>query len=91
MSRPSAPMMNRAMHAWGDDQVETVLENKIAGLLGKESALWMPSGTMANLAIVLTLVSPGATIITEADTHLAYFERKAVERLGRVTVKTLMC
>lgn len=34
---------------FGEDPTVNALENKVAGMLGKEAALFVPSGTMANL------------------------------------------
>jgi threonine aldolase len=54
VTRPSAEM-RAAMAAaevgddqFGEDPTVTALQERVAGLLGKEAALWLPTGTMAN-------------------------------------------
>ena len=54
VTRPS-PAMRSAIAAadvgddqYGDDPTVNTLQERIAALLGKEAALWLPSGTMAN-------------------------------------------
>src|ERR1700735_1957153 len=45
-----------------------------AGRLGKEAAVLMPSGTMANLAAVLSWTRPADEVVLEAEAHLLYYE-----------------
>ena len=56
--------------ARGDDPTVNRLEERAAELTGKEAALFVPSGTMGNLASVLSHVSPGAEVIVEAGAHI---------------------
>ncbi len=42
------------------------LQERLANLLGKEAALWLPTGTMCNLGAVKTHTRPGAALVTEA-------------------------
>jgi threonine aldolase len=46
------------------------LEAKMAELLGKEAAIWMPTGTLANQVAVRTLATAGRRVIVQAESHL---------------------
>ncbi len=46
------------------------LETRMAELLGKEAAIWMPTGTLANQIAVRTLASGGRRVIVQAESHL---------------------
>jgi threonine aldolase len=50
------------------------LECRVAELLGKESALFFPSGTQANQAAVLLHTRPGTEVICEAEAHVFHYE-----------------
>jgi threonine aldolase len=43
---------------YGDDPTVNALQERVAALLGKEAALWLPSGTMANQVALRTLTRP---------------------------------
>lgn len=80
VTRPT-PAMRRAMAEAevGDDVLDgdpTVrrLEEKVAALLGKERALFFPSGTMANQAGVWLLAERGTEILLDADAHMVHWE-----------------
>jgi threonine aldolase len=46
----------------------------MAALLGKEAALWLPSGMMANQVAALTLARPGDEIVTAREAHAGWHE-----------------
>ena len=48
----------------GHDPTTQALEEDAARIVGKEGALFMPSGTMCNLVALLTHTSPGDQILT---------------------------
>jgi threonine aldolase len=54
---------------WGEDPTVRRLEEIAAERLGKEAALFVPSGTMANLAAVLSHTRRGDEVIVEARAH----------------------
>ena len=54
----------------GDDPTVTYLEEKMAGLLGMEAGLFVPSGTMSNAVAIRTHTQPGDEIIAEEHSHL---------------------
>jgi threonine aldolase len=59
---------------YGLDPTVNELEAVAAALMGKEAAVLMPSGTMANLAAVLSWTRPGDEVVLEAKAHLVYYE-----------------
>lgn len=59
---------------YGLDPTVNELEAVAAGLMGKEAAVLMPSGTMANLAAVLSWTRPADEVVVEAEAHLVYYE-----------------
>lgn len=59
---------------FGEDPTVNLLQERVAALLGKEAALWLPSGTMANQVAVRTLTSPGDDVIVSRESHLVLHE-----------------
>ena len=57
-----------------EDPTVNRLQERVADLLGKQSAIWVSSGTMGNLLSVKALTLPGDEIILEADSHIVYYE-----------------
>lgn len=57
-----------------EDPTVNQLEELAAKKMGKEAALFIPSGTMGNLIAVLTHCQRGEEIILEADSHIYYYE-----------------
>ena len=70
----------------GDDPTVIELQNKAAKLLGKEAALYVPSGTMSNIVATRTHTSPGDEIITEAHSHVYQYEGGAFAALSGCSV-----
>lgn len=58
----------------GDDPTIIQLQDMIAELLGKEAALFVPSGTMSNAVAIRTHTQPGDEIITERFSHIYMYE-----------------
>jgi threonine aldolase len=56
--------------ARGDDPTVNELEAVAAELTGKEASLFVPSGSMGNLAALLTHVRPGEEIIVDETAHI---------------------
>src|SRR5262249_9049803 len=80
VTRPT-PAMRAAMHAAevGDDVARedpTVnrFEERVAALLGKEAALFVPSGTMSNQIGIKVHTQPGDELICEANCHIYNYE-----------------
>src|ERR1700745_3327251 len=54
----------------GDDPTVDLLCERVAELLGKEAAVFMPSGTMCNVAATLVHCRPGDEILAHATAHI---------------------
>ena len=83
VTRPT-PAMRDAMAAaplgddvYGEDPSANALQEHAARLLGKEAALFMPSGTMANQAAMASLGSPGDLILVGEGAHVDVYETGA--------------
>lgn len=83
VTRPS-PAMREAMAAaevgddqFGEDPTINRLQARIADLLGKDAALWVPTGTMANQAALRTLTRPGDDVIVSRGSHAEMHESGA--------------
>lgn len=74
---------------FGDDPTVNRLQEVVAGLLGKEAALFVPSGTMANQISVKTHTEPGDEVILEANSHVFNYESGAPALLSGVTIHAL--
>lgn len=59
---------------YGEDPTVTKLQNYVAELLGKEAALYVPSGTMANQICLNVLTNPGDEVICDRDAHIFQYE-----------------
>ena len=73
----------------GDDPTVIALERRTAEILGKEAAVYVPSGTMANQVAVRTHTGPGDEIILDANAHVYLFEAGAPAALSGVMVRLL--
>ena len=62
---------------FGEDPTTNALQARVAALLGKESALWMPSGTMTNQVALLVLTRPGDDVIVGRGSHAVWSEAGA--------------
>src|SRR3981189_3699349 len=54
----------------GDDPAVNLLSERVADLLGKQAAVFMPSGTMCNVAATLSWCRPGDEILTHETAHI---------------------
>ncbi len=72
-----------------EDPTVNLLQEKVADLLGKEAALFVPSGTMANQVSIRTHTLPGDEVIIEADSHPVLSEVAAAAALSGVQFRTL--
>ena len=94
VTRPTAGM-RAAMAAaevgddvYGEDPTVRGLEERVAGLLGFEAALFCVSGSLANLLAVRALVPVGTELLCEAQAHVARAELGAHAALSGVTTRT---
>jgi len=75
----------------GDDVYPTVieLETLAADLMGKEAAMFVPSGTMGNQLAIMTHTRRGDEIIVEESCHIVEHEVGAVAVLSGVNLRTV--
>lgn len=80
VTRPT-PEMRRAMaeaevgdDVLGDDPTVARLEARVCDILGKEAAVYMPSGTMTNQAAIRTWTEPGDEMLLDAQGHSYFYE-----------------
>jgi threonine aldolase len=59
---------------FGEDPTVNALQERVAALLGKEAALWVPSGTMANQIALRVLTRPGDTVLVSRESHAVWSE-----------------
>ncbi len=90
------PAMRDAMFAapvgddvYAEDPTVNALEAKVAEYLGKEAALFVPSGTMANQIAVRLHCRPGEELVCEATSHVVLWEGGGPAALSGVTVRPL--
>lgn len=96
VTRPT-PAMLRAMteadigdDVLGDDPTVLKLQERVAELLGKEAACFVPSGTMANQAAIRAHTEPGDEIIAHADSHIIHYETGAPAAIAGCMVAPLL-
>jgi threonine aldolase len=70
----------------GDPTVRR-LEHRVAELLGKDAALFFPTGTMANQTAVWLLSRPGTEILLDAGAHILHYEMAGAAALAGVQVR----
>jgi threonine aldolase len=94
LTRPT-PQMRRAMadaevgdDVFDEDPTVHALQDKVAALFGHEAALFMPTGSMANVLAVASLVAPGQEVLCEASAHIARAELGAHGAITGLTMRT---
>ncbi len=74
---------------FGEDPTINELQKRVAGLLGKDAALFVASGTMANQISIKSHTKPGDEVICEADSHIFNYEGGAPAFLSGVQMRPL--
>ena len=74
---------------FGEDPTVNRLEKLAAQMMGKEAALFTPSGTMSNLIAVLTHTRPGNEILLGSESHMFWYEVGGASTLGGVVMRTV--
>jgi len=69
---------------YGEDPSVNLLQKKIATIFNKEAALFVPSGTMANLISVLTHCNRGDEVILGDKSHIFYYEAGGISAFGGI-------
>jgi threonine aldolase len=62
---------------YGEDPTVAALEARVASMLGKQAALFVPSGTMANQIGLKLLTRPGDDVVVGAESHIVWHESGA--------------
>ncbi len=75
---------------WGEDPTIIALERKVAALLGKEAALFLPSGTMSNQIAINIQTRPGDEVFCADSCHLFNYEGAASPMISGVQLHTLL-
>lgn len=94
-TKPSAAMREAMMRAEvgdeqrGEDPAVSELCERMAALLGKEAAVFLPSGTMCNVVATLTHCRPGDEILAHETAHILTAEGGAHAALGGFQITTL--
>ncbi|HIG03617.1 MAG TPA: hypothetical protein EYQ53_04465 [Candidatus Poseidoniales archaeon] len=92
VTKPSEAMRQLISHAevgddvLGDDPTVKSLEKLIAGMLGKEAAVFLPSGTMSNAVALRTHTQPGDEIVVEKSAHIYVYEGGGYAALCGVSI-----
>jgi len=73
----------------GDASAVSLLEKRIATLLGKQAALFVPSGTMANQLAIRSHCEAGDEIIAHRDSHIIHYETGAPAALSGCMIRML--
>lgn len=73
-----------------EDPTVNRLEELAAKKVGKEAALFVPSGTMGNLIAVLTHCQRGDEVILEIDSHIYYYEVGGMSALAGVIPRLIV-
>ena len=74
---------------FGEDPTVNRLEQMAADMVGKEAALFTPSGTMSNLVAVLAHTHPGDEIILGSEAHMFWYEVGGASAVGGVVMRTV--
>ena len=94
-TRPSRPMREAMANAevgdeqLGEDPTVQALCAMVADLLGKQDALFLPSGTMCNEVAYRAHTQPGDEIILHETSHAVHYEAGGPAALSGVTLRTL--
>ncbi len=90
------PGMRQAMAAaevgddvFGEDPTLNRLQDRIAEMLGKEAALFVPSGSMSNQICIRCHTQPGDELLCEVNNHIFQYESGGPAALSGVMCRTI--
>jgi threonine aldolase len=95
VTRPSKAMREAMSRAdvgddvFGEDPTVNRLQDRIAELLGKEAALYVPSGTMGNQLCIKVHTTPGDEVVCERGAHVFNYETGGMAFLSGVQAHTI--
>lgn len=93
VTRPVPEMLNAMAQAptgddvFAEDPTMNALEERVADMMGHESALFFPSGTMANQAAIQAHTSPGDEVICGHLSHIYHYEGGGIARNSGASVR----
>ncbi len=82
----SAPLGDDVYH---DDPTVNLLEEESAEAVGKEAAIYVPTGTMGNQLSIMYHTSPGEEVLANSASHLRSIEAGAAQALSGVAFRTV--
>ncbi|WP_249216380.1 threonine aldolase family protein [Nocardioides palaemonis] len=94
LTRPTDAMREAMARAevgddvYGEDPTVLALEERVAGMFGHEAALFTPTGSMANVLAVASVVAPGQEVLCESSAHIARAELGAHGAITGLTMRT---
>lgn len=94
-ARPTEEMweaMRSAELGWatyGEDASVNLLQERVAGLLGQESGLWVPTCGMANLVALITLAPRGTAVVLESQSHVLSSEAMGISDIAGLEPRSL--
>jgi threonine aldolase len=94
-TRPTAAMRQAIANARvgdeqrGEDPTVNELQQRVAALLGKEAALWLPTGTMCNVVAIKVHTKPGDAIVAEAMAHVIRAESAGAALISGVLIEPI--
>jgi len=95
VTRPTAAMRRAMAEAevgddvYFEDPTVNRLQERAAARLGKEAALFVPSGTMGNQACLRTLTRPGDVVLAGEGAHVLLYEQGGAAALAGLQIETL--
>ncbi len=95
LTRPSSAMRKAMADApvgddvYREDPTVNLLQDRVAALLGKEAALFVPSGTMGNQLCLRTLTHPGDEVIAQEDSHILHYEGGSAAALSGLQIRPI--
>ena len=94
VTKPSKEMLASMVAApvgddvYSDDPTVNALEEKVAGMFGKEAGLFTPTGSLSNQLGIRLLVKPGEELILDQTAHIARAELGAAAAFSGITTRT---
>lgn len=95
ITQPTAGMRQAMAEAevgddvFGDDPTVKILESRTADILGKDAAVFVPSGTMANQVAIRCHTQPGDEMLVDAKAHMYWYEAGGSAALSGVICRVL--
>ena len=94
LTRPTGAMRAAMARAevgddvYGEDPTVIALQERVAEMFGHEAALFTPTGSMANVLAVASVVAPGQEVLCESSAHIARAELGAHGAISGITMRT---